>query len=91
MIYHHTLGGANMAASKIAITIERDTLTRIDRLVQERRYPNRSRAIQEALDEKIEKLQRNRLSEELDKLDPDEEKAFAEEGMGIEGSQWPQY
>jgi metal-responsive CopG/Arc/MetJ family transcriptional regulator len=80
-----------MAVSKIAITIERDTLTRLDRLVQERRYPNRSRAIQEALDEKIQKLERNRLSDELDKLNPDEEKAFAEEGMGIEDAQWPIY
>ena len=80
-----------MAASKIAITIERETLMRLDRLVQERRYPNRSRAIQEALDEKIQKLERNRLSNELEKLDPEEEKAFAEEGMGVEGAQWPAY
>ncbi len=80
-----------MAASKIAITIEKETLIQIDRLVQERRYPNRSRAIQEALDEKIDRLQTNRLSEELDKLDPEEEKAFAEEGMSMEGSLWPRY
>ena len=80
-----------MAASKIAITIEKETLTRLDRLVQQQRYPNRSRAIQEAVDEKIQKLERNRLSDELDKLNQEEEKAFAEEGMGVEGEQWPSY
>lgn len=80
-----------MAVSKIAITIEKATLTRLDRLVQERKYPNRSRAIQEALDEKIIKLERNRLSEECDRLDPQEEKDFAEEGFGSEKDSWPEY
>jgi metal-responsive CopG/Arc/MetJ family transcriptional regulator len=80
-----------MAASKIAITIEERTLTRLDRLVREKKYPNRSRAIQEAVDEKIVKLERNRLRDECDKLDPDEEKSFAEEGFGSEKDSWPEY
>jgi metal-responsive CopG/Arc/MetJ family transcriptional regulator len=80
-----------MAASKIAITIEEKTLIRLDRLVREKKYPNRSRAIQEAVDEKIVKLERNRLRDECDKLDPDEEKSFAEEGFGSEKDSWPEY
>jgi metal-responsive CopG/Arc/MetJ family transcriptional regulator len=80
-----------MAASKIAITIEKATLLRLDRLVKERKYPNRSRAIQEALEEKINKLDRNRLREECEKLNPKEEKAFAEEGFSFEVDQWPEY
>jgi metal-responsive CopG/Arc/MetJ family transcriptional regulator len=80
-----------MAASKIAITIEKSTLTRLDRLVQERKYPNRSRAIQEALDEKIIRLERNRLRDECEKLDPKEEKRYAEEGFGSEIDSWPEY
>lgn len=80
-----------MSASKIAITIEKSTLSRLDRLVRERKYPNRSRAIQEALDEKIQKLDRNRLQQECEKLNPDEEKIFAEEGFGFEVNQWPEY
>jgi metal-responsive CopG/Arc/MetJ family transcriptional regulator len=80
-----------MAVSKIAITIEKATLTRLDRLVQERKYPNRSRAIQEALDEKILKIERNRLRTECEKLDPKEERQFAEEGIGIEKDAWPEY
>jgi metal-responsive CopG/Arc/MetJ family transcriptional regulator len=80
-----------MAASKIAITIEKSTLSRLDRLVKERKYPNRSRAIQEALEEKIQKIERNRLTEECLKLVPDEEKSFAEEGFSFEKDQWPEY
>ena len=37
-----------MGAAKVAITIEEDLLRRIDRLVHQRKFPNRSRAIQEA-------------------------------------------
>ena len=80
-----------MPAAKIAITIEESTLTRLDRLVREKKYPNRSRAIQEALEEKMEKIEQRRLIEECSKLDPDEEKAFAEEGLGFEVDQWPEY
>ena len=39
-----------MARAKIAITIDEETLVAIDRLVSEHRFPNRSQAIQEALD-----------------------------------------
>ena len=80
-----------MAASKIAITIEKSMLARLDRLVGERKFPNRSRAIQEALEEKIRKIERNRLAEECRKLVPDEERTFAEEGFGFEKDQWPEY
>ena len=72
-----------MPVSKIAITIEESTLTRLDRLVREKKYPNRSRAIQVALEEQMAKIEQTRLIEECSKLDPDEEKAFAEEGQGL--------
>ena len=45
-----------MGRAKIAITIDEETLGAIDRLVAERRFPNRSQAIQEALDEKLLRL-----------------------------------
>jgi metal-responsive CopG/Arc/MetJ family transcriptional regulator len=80
-----------MAASKIAITIEQSMLSRLDRLVRERKYPNRSRAIQEALEEKMEKIEHRRLIEECAKLDPKDEQSLAEEGMGFEVEQWPEY
>lgn len=80
-----------MATSKIAVSIEQSTLTRLDRLVREQKFPNRSRAVQEALEEKMEKTEQHRLIEECSKLDPDEEKALAEEGLGSEADQWPEY
>ena len=80
-----------MAVAKIAITIEQATLMHLDRLVLEKKYPNRSRAIQEAIEEKIRRLEKNRLREECAKLDPAEEKRFAEEGFVSEKETWPEY
>lgn len=80
-----------MARSKIAITIDEATLAEIDRLVCERRYPNRSQAVQEALDEKLARLARRRLAEECAKLDPQVEQSLADEGMDSELTEWPDY
>jgi metal-responsive CopG/Arc/MetJ family transcriptional regulator len=80
-----------MAASKIAITIEKKTLTRLDRLVRERIFPNRSKAIQQALEEKINNLEKDKLTLECEKLDPQEEIKLAEEGFALEKDQWPEY
>jgi Arc/MetJ-type ribon-helix-helix transcriptional regulator len=77
--------------AKIAITIDEDTLGAIDRLVAERRFPNRSQAIQEALDEKLSRLAHARLARECSKLDPGAEHALAEEGMDGELGEWPDY
>jgi hypothetical protein len=54
-------------------------------------FPNRSRAIQEAVQEKLDRLERSRLAQECAKLDPDFEKAMAEEGLSEELSAWPEY
>jgi metal-responsive CopG/Arc/MetJ family transcriptional regulator len=80
-----------MGRSKIAITLDEQTVGAVDRLVSERRYPNRSQAIQEALDEKLARLSSRRLAVESAKLDPAYEQALAEEGMGEELDQWPPF
>lgn len=80
-----------MSRAKIAITLDEETVGEIDRLVSENRYPNRSQAIQEAVDEKLGKLMRSRLAQECAKLDPAYERALAEEGMGAELAEWPEY
>ena len=80
-----------MGRSKIAITIDEETLGAIDQLVSERRFPNRSQAIQEALDEKLARLSHTRLAQECAKLDPSAEQALADEGMGAELHEWPEY
>jgi metal-responsive CopG/Arc/MetJ family transcriptional regulator len=80
-----------MASAKIAITIDEGTLQRLDRLVKDRVFPSRSKAIQDAVEEKLRKLERNRLARECAKLDPVAEKTMAEEGMGQGLRQWPEY
>ena len=80
-----------MASTKIAITMDEITLHRLDRLVKDRVFPNRSKAIQDAVEEKLERLERNRLARECAKLDPSTEKAMAEEGMEEELEHWPKY
>ena len=79
-----------MATSKIAITIDQNTLNRLDLLVKSRIFPNRSRAIQEAVTEKLERLEKSRLARECAKLDPNYEQALSEEGFGTEIDEWPE-
>jgi len=80
-----------MAKSKLAITLDSELVDELDALVAERRYPNRSRAIEAAVAEKLDRLSRRRLALEVAKLDPDEEKALADEGLGAELAAWPEY
>ncbi len=80
-----------MGRSKVAVSLDADTLERLDRLVRRRVFPSRSQAIQEAVAEKLSRLDRIRLARECAKLDPDVEKALAEEGMAGELTTWPEY
>lgn len=52
---------------------------------------NRSRAIQEAVQEKLERMERSRLAEECARLDPAYEKAMADDGLSEERVAWPKY
>jgi metal-responsive CopG/Arc/MetJ family transcriptional regulator len=80
-----------MARAKIAISMDENTLSQLDRLVKAHVFPNRSQAIQEAVAEKISRLDRSRLARECAKVDPAYEKALAEEGISIELVEWPEY
>ena len=80
-----------MAVSKIAITLENDTLKRIDMLVKSNLFPNRSKAIQEAVAEKLKRIDKSRLAKECAKLDPEFEQSMAEEGLSMELEEWPEY
>jgi len=80
-----------MSTIKIAITIQDQLLDRLDRLVKARVFPNRSKAVQEAVKEKLARLDRNRLARECAKLDKKFERSIAEEGMSRELSEWPEY
>jgi metal-responsive CopG/Arc/MetJ family transcriptional regulator len=80
-----------MGRTKVAITVREDVLAAVDLLVSQKAFPNRSRAIEKAIEEKLERLGRNRLAEECAKLDPSIEKAMAEEGLSEELAAWPEY
>ena len=80
-----------MTTSKIAITIDQNLLHRLDFLVKSQRFANRSRAIQEAVAEKLARIERSRLAQECAKLDPKFEQEIAEEGFAAEMNEWPEY
>jgi metal-responsive CopG/Arc/MetJ family transcriptional regulator len=79
-----------MATTKVAVTLDTDTLEELDRLVAQRVFPNRSKAIQAALNDKLARLRRSRLARESAKLNPAEEQALAEEGIATELDIWPE-
>ena len=76
---------------KVAISIQDVLLRRVDALVSRRIFPNRSKAIAEAVREKLEQLDRGRLARECARLDPEAERAMAEEGLSREPGEWPEY
>jgi Arc/MetJ-type ribon-helix-helix transcriptional regulator len=77
-----------VVVQKIAVTLDRRTVADLDRWVHEGKYPNRSRALQSAVNLLSEREKRTRLMRELAKLDPQEEKQLADEGLG---DAWPEY
>lgn len=80
-----------MAKAKLAVTLDENILNEVDSLVRRRVFPNRSRIIEQAVQEKLERLKKSRLADQCALLDPDYEKALAEEGMSEEVDQWPAY
>jgi Arc/MetJ-type ribon-helix-helix transcriptional regulator len=86
LIYH-----TNMPSAKIAITLDQKLLHELDALVAQDVFNNRSQAIQSAVSEALIRQRKTRLAQECAKLDPLEEKAFAEMGMDSELDTWPAY
>ena len=76
-------------AKKAPATPEAETVQSLDRRVSEGKFPNRSWAIQRAAGLPTQRDQRERLSRELSKLDPNEERALAEEPLG--DAPWPEF
>jgi metal-responsive CopG/Arc/MetJ family transcriptional regulator len=80
-----------MGVAKVTISIEADLLRQIDRLVKERVFESRSQAVRAAVDEKLERLDKDRLARECAKLDPVEERAYADLGLNADLEEWPEY
>ncbi len=80
-----------MAKTKVAVSLDAKLVSRLNTLVRQARFPNRSHAIEVALEEKLDRLSRVRLARECAKLDPKEERALAEEGLAGSRDTWPEY
>lgn len=80
-----------MGKAKIAITLDEEYIEQIDKLVGKHVFQSRSQAVQEAVNDKLQRIKRSRLSKECAKLNPVFEKAIAEEGLSEDMSEWPEY
>jgi len=80
-----------MSNAKVAISIDDQLLKKVDLLVREKVYPNRSNVIQEAVKEKLMRIDKTRLANECAKLDANFEQSMAEEGFSQEIETWPEY
>lgn len=79
-----------MSAPKIAVTLNATALREVDELVRSGKYSSRSRLLEEAVQEKLDRLHRAQLLKESAKLVPAEEMAAAEEILVGEAA-WPEY
>lgn len=80
-----------MSVAKVAVSLDEHALARVDRLVREGKFPSRSRLIQDAVAEKLERMGKTRLAAECAKLDPEFERALADEALSEESAAWPEY
>ena len=80
-----------MPKTKLAVTLDSKLVGEVDHLVKERRFANRSQAIEAAVAEKLQRLAQTRLARECARLDPVEERGLAEEGLAASKETWPEY
>ncbi|HDQ13426.1 MAG TPA: CopG family transcriptional regulator [Sediminispirochaeta sp.] len=80
-----------MGKAKVAVTIDSALLESVDRYVREHEFESRSSFFENAVAERVERYEKGRLARELDKLDVDEERQTAEEGIEAENEIWPEY
>jgi metal-responsive CopG/Arc/MetJ family transcriptional regulator len=80
-----------MSVAKVTISIESNLLKKVDRLVKERVFSNRSQAVQSAIEEKVSRLDSNRLARECAKLNKTEEQFLANLGLESEAEKWLEY
>ncbi len=77
--------------TKLAVTLDASLVGELDHLVSKRRFANRSQAIEVAVAEKLKRIAKTRLAQECAKLDADEERGLAEEGLAGSRDTWPEY
>ncbi|MGZ5427461.1 MAG: ribbon-helix-helix domain-containing protein [Thermoanaerobaculia bacterium] len=79
-----------MRTAKVAVSLDRRTLTRVDRLVRRGVFPSRSRLVQDSIEDKLRRIDGVRLARECAKLDRRLERALAEKGLEPV-AEWPPY
>lgn len=80
-----------MNTAKVAISIDYNLLKKLDYFVNDHTFKSRSQAIQEAVRDKLTRLDHTRLAQECAKLDPEYERKMAEEGFDEDMKEWPEY
>jgi Arc/MetJ-type ribon-helix-helix transcriptional regulator len=80
-----------MPTTKVAVTLDSRLLAEVDRWVAAGEFPNRSRAVQSALEQvRQARAKRPSLLQELAKLNAAEEQDLAEERL-VGEVPWPRY
>jgi Arc/MetJ-type ribon-helix-helix transcriptional regulator len=87
----HPHGTTSTSKSEIVLTLDAALVSEIDSLVRQNRFANRSQVIEAAVSEQLVRLRRSRFAEACSLLDPDEERALAEEGLAADLVSWPEY
>ncbi len=80
-----------MTQSKIAVSVDEQLVARLDQLVRTGVVPDRDKAVQSAVEEVVDYFEGRLLERECAKLDPEFEKALAEEGLAGDAPPWPEY
>jgi len=70
-----------MSATKVAISMDETLLQRLDRLVKTRSFRSRCQAVQEAVPEKISRMDNSARARECAKHARNSEQALADEGL----------
>ena len=80
-----------VSAAKVAISIDKNLLRDLDRLVRSRTFRSRSEAVQQSVQEKLQRLKKSRLARECAKLSRRDEQAWADLGLADDVKEWPEY
>jgi Arc/MetJ-type ribon-helix-helix transcriptional regulator len=80
-----------MSVAKIAISIDNQLLAKLDDFIALKKFKTRSQAIQLAVQDTIDRLDRKRFLHACSQLDIDAERALADEGLKKDLKEWPEF
>lgn len=80
-----------VSIAKVAISIDRGQLKKVDLYVKKRIFKNRSQAFQLSISEMLQHIEHNRLAKECEKLDKNFEQDMAELGLDGDLAEWDKY